>query len=303
MPLQIKYVLANLIRALRLPFISVSIFPFIFGFFIEISKFNLPVFILGLIVVSFAHLSANLMNDFCDSKSGADWKDINFYGFFGGSKLIQEGIFRQGFYLKTSFFCAGVSLFSVLFLALILKNSLIISIYILVIFLGWQYTARPLRFSYNYLGELFVFILFGPVSVMGGYFIQTGIFPDARSFMLSLPFGFLTLSILIANEIPDFIEDKKTGKNNWVGLVGEKKAFLLYYCFVFLAIFFIFLCVQLKYMNTIAFLSVFLIPLAIKAGIILKRNFNDKVELIKSSKLAISLQGLISLLLILSIII
>ncbi|MFA5096893.1 MAG: hypothetical protein WC478_06095, partial [Candidatus Omnitrophota bacterium] len=81
----------KIIRALRLPFISASILPFVFGSLIARQDFNMLGFTLGLLAVIFTHLSANLINDYFDSKSGVDWRDGNFYGFFGGSKLIQEG--------------------------------------------------------------------------------------------------------------------------------------------------------------------------------------------------------------------
>ena len=80
--------LKNIIRALRLPFLSASILPFVFGSLVVRKQFNLPAFILGLMAAAFTHLSANLINDYADSKSGVDWQDKRFFGFFGGSKLI-----------------------------------------------------------------------------------------------------------------------------------------------------------------------------------------------------------------------
>ena len=84
------------------------------------------------------------------------------------------------------------------------------------------------------MGEIIVFFLFGPALVMGGYFIQTQIFPDMRAFMLSLPFGFFTTAILYSNEIPDFQEDIKVGKLTWVSIVGQRRGFILYYGLMFL---------------------------------------------------------------------
>ena len=66
---------ANLVRACRLPFINASVLPFIFGSLINHRNFNLLYFILGLIAVSATHISANLINDYADALSGADWLD------------------------------------------------------------------------------------------------------------------------------------------------------------------------------------------------------------------------------------
>ena len=62
---------------------------------------------------------------------------------------------------------------------------------------------------------------------MGAYFIQTRIFPSAKNFYLSLPFGFLTVALLFANEAPDFPQDVKVSKHNWVGIIGPGQAYIL----------------------------------------------------------------------------
>jgi ABC-type dipeptide/oligopeptide/nickel transport system ATPase component len=85
--------LKSLVRALRLPFITASILPFVFGSLIERTAFGYTGFCLGFLAVISVHLSANLINDYADSASGADAHDLRFFGFFGGSKLIQENVF------------------------------------------------------------------------------------------------------------------------------------------------------------------------------------------------------------------
>ena len=78
--------LANFNRALRLPFTNASILPYIFGSLIVKERFNFLTFCLGLAAAVGMHLSSNLMNDYADSKSSADWQDKKFYGFFEGVK-------------------------------------------------------------------------------------------------------------------------------------------------------------------------------------------------------------------------
>ena len=270
----------NIIRALRLPFITASILPFIFGSLICVRNFNFLGFLLGISSVISTHLSANLINDYFDSKSGVDWQDKNFYGFFGGSKLIQENLLSEQFYLKGALFCACLAFSSVICLALVLKSAFVVLIYLLIITLSWQYTAKPLAFSYNYFGEFIILLLFGPALVMGGYFIQTGIFPDLKSFIMSLPLGLFTAAILYANEIPDFPQDSKSGKNNLVKLFGHKNAYIFYYVLMFLGFLMIILSVFLGYLGSISLVSLFLILLVIRAGGILKESPLDKLKLI-----------------------
>ena len=289
----------DIIRALRLPFLSASILPFIFGSLVTRVNFNLIGFIWGLLAVATTHLSANLINDYADSKSGADWQDENYYKFFGGSKLIQEKIFPERFYLKAAIFFAIIATVSVILLSIALNRLAVIGLYLAIIILSWSYSEKPLQFSYHRCGEFFIFILFGPALVMGGYFIQTGIFPDLKSFMLSLPFGFLTTAILFANELPDFSDDQKAGKFTWVSITGPERAFLLYYLLIGLAFLSILLNVIFGNLSVWALISfVFIIP-AHKAAIILNKNSLDKIRLVESSKLTIVVQSLVSLVLIL----
>ena len=296
-----KNMLNNIFRALRLPFITASVLPFVFGSLIERKNFGFLVFSLGLIAAATTHLSANLINDYADSKSGTDWQDKNFYKFFGGSKLIQEKVFSLRFYLGLAVLSAGISLLCVILLAVVMKFFLVLWLYLAIIALSWMYSAKPFQFSYRRVGEFIIFILFGPALVMGGYFIQTGIFPDTKSFVLSLPFGFLTAAILFSNEVPDFSEDKNAGKFTWVSLTGRDKAYILYSLLLCLAFLSIVLAATLKFINPFALVScVFVFPAA-QAIKILKKYYSDKAKLVTSSKLTIALQTFVSIVLIVAV--
>lgn len=293
----------KIVRALRAPFLAASILPFILGSLITRDNFNLISFVLGLLVVTFTHLSANLINDYADSRSGVDYGDKHFYPFFGGSKLIQENVFSEQSYFNTAIFCAVIAFLSVILLAFKLKSGLVVPIYLLILILSWQYSAKPLRFSYNYLGEIFIFILFGPALVMGGYYIQSGTFPDLKSFFLSLPLGFFTVAILFANEVPDFKDDQRANKNNWVRLSTLSKAYLIYMGLVFLGMASVILGVLLRYAGIFSLVSLLLVIPAYRAVRILRDNCSDKIKLIKSSGITISMQAALGFILILGLII
>lgn len=299
---QIKYSAVNIARALRLPFTLASALPFIFGYIAARGHFNVITFLPGLIAVITAHLSANVINDYADSKTTADWQDRKFYGFFGGSKLIQEGVFSGKFYLGLGVILALVSALSVIILAIILKNVLILPLFLTVLILAWSYSAKPLQFSYRRFGEIIIFILFGPACVMGAYYIQTNVFPDLKSFILSLPFGFFTTAILYSNEVPDSKDDINAGKFTWVSGVGEKRAYILYYALQISAFSSILLNVFLGYISFAGLFSLAAIPLAVKAALILKRHAGNKEKLVESSRLTIAVQALAGLILITSFI-
>jgi len=294
MRIDLKY----FIRALRLPFIQVSVLPFVFASLLYKTRFNFIAFLLGLGAVVLTHIGANLINDYADSKTGVDLLDKTFYGFFGGSKLIQEGIFTPGFYFKTAVACFIMAAFCVIFLGVVLYRPEVIFFYALILLLAWFYSVKPLAFSYHRAGEIIIFTLFGPVLVMGGYFIQTGIFPALESFMLSLPFGFMTTAILFVNEVPGFEEEKEKGKINWVSFTGADNAYLTYLILTFLVSAAVALNIIMGNLSSLSWLSLIFLSMAVKAAVILKKDFNRKTELIQASKLTIGMQLFISLVLI-----
>jgi 1,4-dihydroxy-2-naphthoate polyprenyltransferase len=153
----------------------------------------------------------------------------------------------------------------------VLRSFSVIWLYAIIIALSWSYSKKPLQFSYHKAGEFIIFILFGPALVMGGYFIQTRIFPDLKSFTLSLPFAFLTTAILFANEVPDFSDDEKMGKFTWVKVCGPARAFLAYNILIVLAFLSILANIFSGYLSAWALASFGCITLAYRAARILQR--------------------------------
>ena len=99
------------------------------------------------------------------------------------------------------------------------------------LFLGYFYTASPLRLvARRGLGELAIFLAFGPLLTLGtGFAIssQTIEFFSTEFYMLLLlgiPFGLLTTNILFINQFPDAKSDAETGKNHLVVTLGKKAA-------------------------------------------------------------------------------
>jgi 1,4-dihydroxy-2-naphthoate octaprenyltransferase len=240
-----------------------------------------------MVTVIATHLSANLINDYADSKSGLDWGDRQYYGFFGGSKCIQERIFSEKFYLRTAQLLAIVGGAAVLLLARMLGNPVIAFWYAGIVTLAWSYSHKPLQLSYRGWGEVIIFILFGPALVIGGYVIQTGVFPAREGLLLSLPFGFLTTAVLFANEVPDFPDDVRAGKHTWVKLIGPERAFALYYFLMGCALFSVAANIGLGYLGLVSVAACASLHMIIKAGGVLRQHYGDKQRLCESSRLTI----------------
>jgi 1,4-dihydroxy-2-naphthoate octaprenyltransferase len=261
----IRRTLALWTRALRLPFLAASILPYGYGMLMpwagwstrgraaQFSEYattldGFIVGVLGLIAVAATHLSANLFNDVADSRSGADWRDPAFYGFFGGSKLIQEGTLSERAYARAAWAVAAVGGLAVAALAVRLESPAVPLTYVAVLALAWSYSGGPLRLSHRGLGEAVVFLLFGPICVATGFLLQEALVNDIGEILdaaadralpafgvLSRGFGFglLTAGVLVANEVPDAPDDEAVGKRTLVVRIGPRWGAVLYaFCIV-----------------------------------------------------------------------
>jgi len=89
------------------------------------------------------------------------------------------------------------------------------------------YTVPPVKFAYRGFGELGLLVNFGPVLVMGSYYVQRQTF-DIEPVIVSLVPGFLMWSMIVINEIPDYEEDRTSGKMNLVARFGRHAGVILY---------------------------------------------------------------------------
>lgn len=280
-----------LVRAVRLPFLTVSLLPFIAGS-LAADKFNFIIFLYGLVGVAAVHLFANLLNDMADSKSGADWLDLKYYGFFGGSKLIQEGKCDEKFYFILAVLCLGISIVSAFLLWLRLDDIRILYFLLLGGLGGAFYSISPIRLSYNFLGEVAVFSLFGYLCVFAGFFLQSGIVLTFDIVMLGTLAGSLSAGILIVNQVPDYINDKQVKKFNLLMLVGRERAPLLYALCLSLSSLSLILLFKRAFLGRMVVFVLFVIPILPKLFKALTQA-NDKQQACHCAISAISIHGIV----------
>ena len=232
-------------------FTSASIFPMIIIALILNSSDNLSIVnciltILGIISV---HLFGNIFNDYFDVKTGTDEKNNEYFNvgnksfilrgaqISGGSRAVELGLITIN---KTKSLAKSMlifSIFSFVFLTVniySITNSYVNIVGVFVIgfigvFLAYYYTANPLRLSARKgLGELTVFLTFGPLLTLGSAFSMSNIpldltYESLKIFILvGIPLGLLTTNILLINQFPDYNSDKKSGKINLVVLLGKR---------------------------------------------------------------------------------
>ncbi len=82
------------------------------------------------------------------------------------------------------------------------------------------YTGGPYPLGYNGLGDLFVFVFFGPVAVCGTTFVATGAL-SPLALAASVPVGAVATAVLVVNNVRDGETDRTTGKKTLVVRFGR----------------------------------------------------------------------------------
>ncbi|MDT8286730.1 MAG: prenyltransferase [Elusimicrobiales bacterium] len=93
--------------------------------------------------------------------------------------------------------------------------------------LAWFYTADGAAYKYRALGEIGIFLAFGPLITGGAALIQTGRL-EAWPFMLSVPAGLLIVAILHANNMRDAAEDRGAGISTLAMRAGPAASLKVY---------------------------------------------------------------------------
>jgi 1,4-dihydroxy-2-naphthoate octaprenyltransferase len=88
---------------------------------------------------------------------------------------------------------------------------------------GWGYTAPPLAYKYRALGVPLVFVLMGPLMVLGTVYAVSGVW-TADAVVLSIPVGLLVAAILHGNEWRDIAEDSRAGITTLSARLGRQWA-------------------------------------------------------------------------------
>jgi 1,4-dihydroxy-2-naphthoate polyprenyltransferase len=201
------------LRATRLPFLTATFVPIGLGIAVAglHGRWHWWLAILTLIAGACVHLGLNIANDVFDTASGADQANVTPTQFSGGSRVILYGLLtaRQMVALMLGFYALGAALG--LLLAVLTDFWPVFWIGAAGLFISVFYTAPPFRFVHRGLGELMVFLGFGPIMTMGAYYVQAERW-SWEAVYASIPVGILIALVLYVNEIPDRPGDGAAGK-------------------------------------------------------------------------------------------
>ncbi|TMD49731.1 MAG: LLM class flavin-dependent oxidoreductase [Chloroflexi bacterium] len=125
---------------------------------------------------------------------------------------------------------------------------------------GYFYTAPPFQYKYRALGLPLVFVLMGPLMVIGSYYAVTGGF-DPSLIVVSIPVGLLVTAILHGNEWRDVAEDTRHGFTTFSAQVGRDAAHWIYVMLILGAYVAVGLAVMVGALPKLALLTLFSLPL------------------------------------------
>ena len=184
--------------------------------------FHLGHFLLAMIGSILVHMTVNIINDYHDYVDGID---LNTQGtpFSGGSGVLPLNLLKP----KQAFWFATICLLIAMVIGFyfVMKRGWLL--FPLLLLAGFSAYFYNVYLSKWHIGEIFAGLCFGPLLVLGSYYVQTGRY-SWETLVASLAPGILTSNLLVLNEFPDREADRKGGRRHWVITLGKKDASYLF---------------------------------------------------------------------------
>lgn len=183
-------------------------------------------FIAALVGAIFIQVGTNLSNDYSDARRGADTEDR-----LGPVRVTAGGLVPPRQVLIATYASFGIAVLAGIYLIAVAGWELLL-VGAASILAGVLYTGGPRPYGYEGLGELFVFLFFGIVAVVGSYFVQTTHLVW-EAFALAVPVGLLASAILVVNNVRDIDTDRRAGKRTLAVRIGRARTRVLYAAMVY----------------------------------------------------------------------
>lgn len=216
------------------------------------------------------HASVDLLNDFWDFKRGIDTKTKR-TKMSGGTGVLPEGLLKP-----SSVYRAGIIFLiigSVIGAYFVITNGIIVAVILGFAILSIYFYSTKIVDSG--LGEFFVAVK-GTMIVLGTYFIQSGEI-TIESILSGIVVGALSSLVLFIASFPDHDADKSKGRKTLVIVMGKEKAVKIFWVFPSISYTIIIIGVYANLFPIVSLITFLSIPIVIKSGIGLTRNF-DSIE-------------------------
>jgi 1,4-dihydroxy-2-naphthoate octaprenyltransferase len=170
--------------------------------------------LLALVVALALQVAVNYANDYSDGRRGTDDARV------GPMRLVGSGAAAPRQVLVAAGLAFGVAAVAGLALAA-MSSWWLVAVGAVCIAAAWTYTGGPLPYGYRALGEVFVFVFFGLVAVVGTTYAQTRTLPGL-AFAVAVPVGLQIVALLVVNNLRDIEGDAVVGKRTLAVLLGAR---------------------------------------------------------------------------------
>ena len=184
-------------------------------------SFSLNISLLALLVSISIQVAVNYANDYSDGIKGTDDQRI------GPVRLVGQKLASPRSVKTAAILFFSVAALSGLFITILSQQWWFLLLGFSAIVAAWTYTGGPKPYGYAGLGEVFVFIYFGLVAVIGTTYAQT-LFFKPYFLLYAISIGFFASAILVANNLRDREKDKQNNKNTLAVKLGDKRTRNLY---------------------------------------------------------------------------
>lgn len=195
----------------------------------ELDSFNPLRAVLALIVALAMQIGVNYSNDYSDGIRGTDDNRVGPFRLTGSRSTEPRRV------KLAAFGCFGVAGLAGLILIGLSGTWWLIVIGVLAVLAAWYYTGGKHPYGYVGLGEVFVFIFFGLVAVLGTTYTQA-LALSGLAWMGAIGCGLISTALLMANNVRDIPTDRETGKMTLAVRLGDTAARWSYPVMLFIAV-------------------------------------------------------------------
>jgi 1,4-dihydroxy-2-naphthoate octaprenyltransferase len=183
--------------------------------------------VLALVVAVALVIGVNFANDYSDGIRGTDDDRV------GPMRLVGSKVAAPTAVRTAALVCFAIAALAGLTLVSLSKAWWMIVAGAVCIAGAWFYTGGKRPYGYAGLGEVAVFVFFGPVAVLGTTLTQAGSI-GPLAVVCSVAVGFLTCAVLVANNVRDIATDEVSGKRTLAVTLGDRDTRRLYAALVVL---------------------------------------------------------------------
>ncbi len=181
--------------------------------------------LLALLVAVALVVGVNFANDYSDGIRGTDDDRV------GPLRLVGSKAAEATAVRTAAFICFSVAGLAGLTLVSLSRQWWWIAVGVACVAGAWFYTGGRRPYGYAGLGEVAVFVFFGPVAVLGTAVTQSRSI-SALAILASIGVGLLTCAVLVANNLRDIEGDEAVGKRTLAVLLGATDTRRLYVALV-----------------------------------------------------------------------